>query len=241
MGHDYKPLDIDVQALMRGLVHELRNPLSAILTASSLLPGAQGLDEETGMLLEVVTKEAKRMNRILTEFSTFAKPPKPSIEAVNLAQLARETARGEIHLDAPIVLHDELPEALWVHTDPRLTVQALQNVFENAREAMPEGGHIRLRSGGKDGKAWLEINDSGPGLSQNALDNAFHPFYSSKGASTGLGLSIARVALRSIGGDCRIANAHDGGPNGAIVTIELPLAEPVVTGQTESNSELQTV
>jgi nitrogen-specific signal transduction histidine kinase len=67
-------LDIDVQALMRGLVHELRNPLSAILTAASLLPGAPGLDEKPECSW-CRFKEARRMNRILTEFSTFAKPP----------------------------------------------------------------------------------------------------------------------------------------------------------------------
>lgn len=240
MGHDYQPLDIDVQALMRGLVHELRNPLSAILTASSLLPGTQGLDEETEMLLDVVTKESKRMNRILTEFSTFAKPPKPHIETVNLAVMAREAARSDVKADVPIVLHDELPEHIWVSADPQLTSQALQNICENAREAMPEGGHLRLRSGENQGKVWLEVTDSGAGLSQNALANAFQPFYSNKGSSTGLGLSIARVALRASGGDCRIENAHDGGPKGATVMVELPLAQSHSAGQTEENAELQT-
>ncbi|HEX8463105.1 MAG TPA: histidine kinase dimerization/phospho-acceptor domain-containing protein, partial [Abditibacterium sp.] len=56
--------EIDVNALMRGLVHELRNPLSAIITASSLLLPAENMDEEAVMLLDVVQKEARRMNRI---------------------------------------------------------------------------------------------------------------------------------------------------------------------------------
>ncbi len=239
MGHDLQPLDIDVQILMRGLVHELRNPLSAILTASSLLPGAQGLDDETEMLLDVVTKEARRMNRILTEFSTFAKPPKPHPEAVDIAAMARNIARGEAKESAPIVLHDELPSALWVHADPHGTIQALEHIFSNAREALPEGGHIRLTGGEREHTAWIAVNDSGPGLSENALERAFQPFFSNKPASTGLGLSIARMVLRASGGDCRIENAHDGGPNGAIVTVELPLAEERAEGQTERNEALQ--
>lgn len=239
MGHDLRPLDIDVQALMRGLVHELRNPLSAILTASSLLPGAQGLDEETGMLLDVVSKEARRMNRILTEFSTFAKPPKAHPEPVDLAHIARKIASDETPTSAAIVIHDELPQQLWAHADPHGATQAIEHIFENAREVLPEGGHIRLSGGEKEGTAWISINDSGPGLSENALERAFQPFFSNKPASTGLGLSIARMVLQASGGDCRIENAYDGGPNGAIVTVELPLAKARVEGQTDRNEALQ--
>lgn len=226
--------DIDVQALMRGLVHELRNPLSAILTASSLLPGSPGLDEETGMLLDVVTKEARRMNRILTEFSTFAKPPKPHIETVDVARLARELSHGEVQPGAAIEVKDELPPQLWALTDAHLTGQALRNILENAREALPGGGIIGL-TGGKNGQdIWLRINDSGAGLSDQSLLSAFQPFYSNKGASTGLGLSIARVAMRAAGGECRIENAPQNGPQGAVVTIELPCAP---SSQTEPHGE----
>ena len=241
MGHDTHPLDIDVQALMRGLVHELRNPLSAILTASSLLPGSQGLDEETGMLLEVVTKEARRMNRILTEFSTFAKPPKAHLEPLDLVVLTREIMRTDSMEAAAIVLHDDLPTHLWVFADAHGTAQALAQVFENAREALPEGGHIRLTGGKRGDNIWLAINDSGPGLSEQALERAFQPFFSNKPAATGLGLSIARSMLRASGGDCRIENAHDGGPNGAIVTIELPLAPHSAKSQTEEITFAQSV
>ena len=240
MGHDSSSLDIDVQALMRGLVHELRNPLSAILTASSLLPGAQGLDEETGMLLEVVSKEARRMNRILTEFSTFAKPPKAHLAPFDLVALTREIAHHD-PAQTSITLHDDLPSQLWVHADPHATTQALAQIFENAREALPEGGHIRLTGGQRGENVWLSINDSGAGLGEQALDRAFQPFFSNKPAATGLGLSIARAMLRASGGDCRIENAHDGGPNGAIVTIELPLATKHAQSQTEEIKFAQTV
>ncbi|RYX83449.1 HAMP domain-containing histidine kinase [bacterium] len=240
MGHDLRPLDIDVQALMRGLVHELRNPLSAILTASSLLPGAQGLDEETEMLLDVVSKEARRMNRILTEFSTFAKPPKQHPEPTDITVIVRELARAESKSSAPIAIQDEMPAELWAYADPHGTTQAIQHIIENAREVLPEGGNIRLTGGQKEESVWIAINDSGPGLSENSLERAFQPFFSNKPASTGLGLSIARMVLRASGGDCHIENAHDGGPNGAIVTVELPLAKARVEGQTERNEALQT-
>ncbi len=239
MGHDLQSLDIDVQVLMRGLVHELRNPLSAILTASSLLPGAAGLDEETTMLLDVVTKEARRMNQILTEFSTFAKPPKPHLETLDLVEITREVVRVTLKASATIVFHDDLPQQLWALADPHGTIKALEHIIENAREALPEGGHIRLTGGQRGELVWLSINDSGAGLSEAALERAFQPFFSNKPSATGLGLSIARVMLRASGGDCRIENARDGGPNGAVVTIELPLAKARAQSQTATNTEFQ--
>ena len=239
MGHDLQSLDIDVQVLMRGLVHELRNPLSAILTASSLLPGAPGLDEETAMLLDVVSKEARRMNRILTEFSTFAKPPKAHLEALDLVEITREVLRVALKTSASIEVHDDLPAQLWAIADPHATIQALEHIMENAREALPEGGHIRLAGGESQEFAWLSINDSGAGLSEAALERAFQPFFSNKPSATGLGLSIARVMLRASGGNCRIENSHDGGPNGARVTVELPLAKAHAESQTATNTEFQ--
>ena len=226
MADDTHLLDVDVQALMRGLVHELRNPLSAILTASSLLPGAAGLDDETTMLLDVVSKESRRMNRILTEFSIFAKPPKAHAETLDLAVLAREfvaKAKGE---NAAVTFHDDLPASLFAFADPQGVSTALGHILENATEALPEGGHVRLTGGQNTAGVWLAVGDSGAGLSEQALERAFQPFFSNKPAATGLGLSIARAMLRASGGDCRIENARDGGedggPNGACVTLELP-------------------
>ena len=182
------------------------------------------------MLLDVVSKEAKRMNRILTEFSIFAKPPKAHIETLDLAVLAREFIAKAQSDGVPITFHDDLPDSLVVLADPHGAAVALAHIIENAREALPEGGHIRLTGSHNPPRAWLSVNDSGAGLSDQALERAFQPFFSNKASATGLGLSIARAMLRASGGDCRIANAGDsaaeGGPNGAIVTLELPSTHP---------------
>lgn len=219
---EFEKYEIDVQSLMRGLVHELRNPLSAILTASTLLPELEGADEESAMLLEVVRKESRRMNRILTEFSTFVKPPKPHLEVVDLAQIARGAMTRErnefAHL--PLSFRDEMPLHIDVMADPNLTEQALSHILNNAVEAIPQGGEIVLRSEPVGRHICLQVCDSGVGLSALALEKAFQPFFSQKPAATGLGLSIARMALRAEGGDCRIEN----GAVGACVTLELPLA-----------------
>lgn len=201
--------DIDVNALMRGLVHELRNPLSAILTASSLLQPGLELDEESAMLLDVVQKESRRMNRILTEFSSFVKPPAPHPEVFDLTALLRGLLRDlqkEDVLNAQIIIQDDLAPSLDVRGDTVQTRQALHHVLYNAAEAMEGSGTLHLASVVEGPRTWVCIEDSGEGLRDNAIERAFQPFFSTKPASTGLGLSIARGLLRAFEGDLMLEN-----------------------------------
>lgn len=222
---------IDVHALMRGLVHELRNPLSAILTASSLLQGGEELDEESAMLLDVVGKESRRMNRILTEFSSFVKPPTAHPEIFDVARSLRELAR-ELQTDGTlnpnIEVRDELPAELMVCGDIVQSEQAFTHLLVNAGQAMPGGGTLHLHTDGGEQTAHIFLDDSGAGLSPGELQRVFQPFFSTKPAATGLGLSIADALLRASGGQVCIHNriSHCGEPKtlGASVIVHLPRA-----------------
>ena len=215
--------EIDVQALMRGLVHELRNPLSAVLTASSLVQGGPDADEETAMLLDVIQKESRRMNRILTEFSHFAKPPSPNLENFDLGVLACAVVGGLKNEGAfeNVAISEELGETLWVKGDPAHTEQALHHILLNAAQALPQGGSLHLWAEELSDFGCLLIEDSGGTLSADVLANAFQPFFSTKPASTGLGLSIARIALRAASGDVAI----EAGAKGARLRLCLPVGE----------------
>lgn len=224
---------IDVHALMRGLVHELRNPLSAILTASSLLKGGQGIDEESAMLLEVVEKESRRMNRILTEFSSFVKPPAAHPEVFDVARTLRELTRALQYdgtLGHHIEVRDELPAHLAVYSDPVQSHQAFHHLFANAAEAMHRGGVLHLHSDGDDRHAIILLDDDGDGFPDD-IESAFQPFFSTKSASTGLGLSIASGLLRASGGEISLHNRPYSAPRedapvgkfaGARVRVHLP-------------------
>lgn len=232
------PPPIDVHAMMRGLVHELRNPLSAILTAGSLLQSGEGIDEETAMLLDVVQKESRRMNRILTEFSSFVKPPTSRPEAFDVAQTLRDLAREmqqEGALGDGIELRDELPAHLLVFADPMQSYQVFQHLFTNAVQAMPGGGTLTLHTLEADAhsRVVIVIEDEGEGLSEAALERALQPFFSTKPAATGLGLSIAHGLLSATGGALFVENRaalrpvleasnHDTASRGARVRVHLP-------------------
>lgn len=211
--------NIDVHAMMRGLVHELRNPLSAILTASSLLESGQSVDEETTMLLDVIKKESQRMNRILTEFSLFVKPPLSHPENFDIAKVLR----GLLHemqttgaLDSSIQLRDELPANLLVFADPVQSYQAFQHLLNNAAQSMEKGGVLTLHTkasqqnesnlSNERESVVIFLEDEGAGLSETALERAFQPFFSTKPAATGLGLSIACELLGASGGGVLVEN-----------------------------------
>jgi len=211
-----------VSALMRGLVHELRNPLSAIITATNLLTTSGAMDEETVMLLEVVHKESHRMNQILTEFSTYVKPPRARPDQLDLGVLVRRVLRetlGDAAASGPdansavslaVRLVDELPPHLEANADLQCTERALVKVLHNAREAIPEGGTIRV-SGDTDGHdTWIAIENSGEKPSQEIAERAFEPFFTTKSGAVGLGLAIARSVLASSHGKISLEPTQSG-------------------------------
>lgn len=217
---------------MRGLVHELRNPLSAVLTASSLVQGGPDADEETVMLLEVIQKEARRMNRILTEFSHFVKPPKPQVETFDLGALVCQVAAA-LHRDGAfqdVEIYKRMERPVMVNGDSAQTEAALRHVLENAEQALKEGGLLQMWSEEDDDQGCVLIEDSGGELHTDIVQHAFQPFFSTKPAATGLGLSIARITLLAMGGDITI----EAGGKGARLRLCLPMAT-----QVESESQIE--
>ena len=163
---------LNLQSLLGGITHELRNPMAAILTAVSLLQDDAGLSDESMMLLGVVRKEARRMNQIMTEFSLYVKPPQPHPENFDLVKLlheALERLQSESALWQNVEMRDELPSELQVHADSNQIHQALLRILENAVEAMGKNPHPTLTLHGRadtDAKRIiLCVDDNGAGLS----------------------------------------------------------------------------
>ena len=223
----------NLQALLAGITHELRNPMAAILTAVSLLQDDRGLSEESVMLLGVVRKEARRMNQIMTEFSLYVKPPQPHPENFNIARLIRDSVaqfQAESALWQNVTVRNQMPAELAVHADCGQMQQAFCRILENAVEAMSENPQpmLALRGHTEGERVILSIEDNGAGLSPDDLQCAFLPFYSTKPQSTGLGLSTAQVAVQAAGGVLWLENIADEPHlpvSGARVCFALPCAK----------------
>ncbi len=215
---------IGFDVLARELMHEVRNPLSSIMTAAQLLRADASLDEETELLLGIVAEESARINRILLDFSAYLKLPAAQLVVMDIAQLARRLVaqlRREGVLPPAVEVQDDLPDHLPALADEALMERALAGIVKNAIETIEGEGHLRLW--GSDGAtAQLCIDDSGPGFTKESLQNAFSPFYSTRSKQTGLGLTVARAAVELSGGRVWAENldANDD-VSGARVCLEL--------------------
>jgi two-component system NtrC family sensor kinase len=106
---------------------------------------------------------------------------------------------------------------------PEQIAQVLMNLVNNARDAMPGGGTLTLRTLARDGQVVAQVRDTGPGLLPEVQRRLFEPFFTTKpvGRGTGLGLSVSYGIARAHGGDLTGANAADGG---ALFELSLPAA-----------------
>ena len=230
----------ELDVLLRGLLHELRNPLSSILTAASLVQDTAHLNsevgEETTMLLGVIQKESLRLNHILTEFANFIKLPPPRPQRFDVAHVLRTLVaqfQRDTSLAEGVKIEDELPQQCMVWADPDQIRNALHQLLCNASEQMPENGVLRLIHSERKDKAVICLGDSGPGFSDESRARAFQPFYSTKRHNVGLGLAAARAIIQAAAGRLWIesdgasipfeANKTDISDKSVLLCFELPL------------------
>ncbi len=207
------------------LAHEIRNPLGAMKGLTQLaqedLPG----DHKTQSLMSTVVSEAERLEQLVTDLLTFARPRDPQISRFDFARLLSdlkavlqpklETARINLGIDAN-------PPELIVDSDEGGLRQVLLNVLLNAMDSIPADGRITIRARHDDKTHMLiaEIEDSGSGLGGRDPEKLFQPFATTKTKGTGLGLSISRQIVERLGGTMDLADRPDGGTR---CTIRLPL------------------
>lgn len=212
------------------ITHELRNPLTSIGLNSELLMEELELASEpehrqsARNLLENIIREVERLREITEEYLGFARLPRPERAAVDLNLVASELVefvRSEMERAAVRIRFDPDPGARPAWVDPNQIRAALLNLVRNAREAMPQGGHVVVRVRTLGDTATLAVIDDGPGFEPEALEHLFEPFFSTKPQGTGLGLPMVRKIVQAQAGDVRVERAL---PRGTAVTLALPLA-----------------
>jgi len=218
-----------VGQLAAGLAHELRNPLMPI---KMLVQAALDTGEERGLnnrQLRVLEQEIHRMERLLQQFLSFAKPPKLEKSRVDLREILHQaielvSARAllqQVRIESP-----ELPLPVFCEADPQQMRQVLLNLLLNSLDAQPDGGTITLSlecapaSDDFPPAALIRVSDTGPGLSPEIVERVFEPFVSTKETGTGLGLPICQRIIEEHGGSLTLDDLPDGG---TCFTIRLKL------------------
>lgn len=212
------------------MAHEVRNPLTAIGNALTVLRrGAPDRGNEA-TLLSIMVEEAKRIEWLVASLLEFARPMLPMLEPGSLAEVVQEAlaqtlttedATGKVRVERTWDPH--LPPVLL---DPRLLNLALTNVIRNAVQAMRGGGdllvEIRRETEGAGAWARIVIRDSGPGISAEHQDRVFEPFFTTRPTGTGLGLPIVKRVIHEHSGTVELTSATGAGTT---CCIRLPLAE----------------
>ena len=213
-----------LQLLARKMAHEVKNSLTPIrLTVEEMI---ERYDEADRPFMEqaaqIVVDEIETLERRVRAFSQFAAEPPVRPQAVEVNGLLQErvaflkTAHPEVAYECR--LDARAPDAF---ADLDLLKGILTNLLENAAEAAGEGGRILAASSMDDARVAIEVHDSGPGLSKQALASLFQPTISFKKRGMGLGLSIARRSALLSGGDIVLVKGELGG---AAFRVLLPRA-----------------
>lgn len=205
------------------IAHEIRNPLGAIAGSVRQLARYAEMGEEEQKLVEIVNRESERLNRVVNDILTYGKQKVPQREWANLVQLLEETLlllerhpqfNGRIQVEKQFP-----PRGVWAAVDAGQIKQVFWNLCDNALQAMPGGGTLRVRIEESNGSVRIRIADTGVGLSPAQCEKIFEPFESSFVGGTGLGLAIVYQIVQGHGG--RIW-ARPGQPAGSEFTLELP-------------------
>ncbi|WIG94469.1 ATP-binding protein [Myxococcus sp. SDU36] len=209
------------------VAHEVRNPLGAIFNSVASIRRIVGPDSAAVPLLDIVGEESDRLNRIVADLLTFARPPAPHPYAVPLSPLVEDAVRGAL-AEAPgqvrveLDLADDVPS---VTVDERMMRQAFLNLAINAVQAMPQGGMLRASVRRATGTPEVEVRfaDSGPGIAPDVRARIFEPFFTTKAKGTGLGLAVVKRIIESHQG--RVALESQPG-QGTTFRLYLPLDTP---------------
>ena len=215
-----------VGTMTAGLSHEIRNPLNA--AALQLVVLERGIRRLGGELqptllapLGLVRDEIKRLEHLLEDFLQFARPREMTGRPVALAEPV-EAVLGLLAADAErrnIVLERGVEPGLLVSGDSERLRQVLMNLALNALEATPAGGRMRVSAHGERDEIVLWIDDSGPGILEEARARIFEPFFTTKPSGSGLGLPIVHAIITQHGGTIAAERSPLGG---ARFEIRLP-------------------
>jgi two-component system nitrogen regulation sensor histidine kinase NtrY len=215
--------------LTRVLRHEIMNSVTPIVslieTAQDIVkqdladsPAAADLTEA----LDVVASRSKGLVNFVEAYRSFSAMPTPRLEEFSAKNLLERVVQltGTETKDQKILLEYFVqPEDLRLTADAGQLEMVLINLVKNAREALrlretiaDGGSRITLRAGvDAKGKAFIEIEDNGPGIPSELLDEIFIPFFTTKPTGTGVGLSISKQIMQMHGGDVRVSTSMGGG------------------------------
>ena len=222
-----------LEILLAGPAHEIKNPLSGMRGAAQLLSTGGAAEHRLRECTQIILGEIDRLNSLMAQLLDLTGPPRVERRGVNIHELidrvlAIEGAGRGGRLNFLRAFDPSLPNVLG--DSGRLT-QVLLNLVRNAVEVSPPGGTITLTTrmetsyyvagaNGREQFLSLDVSDQGPGIEPDDLGRIFSPFFTTKDGGTGLGLAISQRIISEHGGVLRVKTEPG---VGSIFTVTLPV------------------
>jgi len=205
------------------LSHEIRTPITSLRHALRAVGDKLGVEDR--VLVEEFVGNLNRIERMLGQTLSFAKPLHLQRQPTDLRELAEAAVRetSQLAIARDVVVEVRSDEGLSADVDPQLFGEVLTNLLRNAAEACQGKGHVSLRCRRDGDRVVVEVEDDGPGVPLALRDEIFRPFRSSKEYGTGIGLAFCRKVVET---HCGTISLADRPGAGACFRVELPPAQP---------------
>jgi len=211
-------------SLAAGVAHQIRNPLNSIYMISQILERTSGLPEGIHDQARHILTESGRIEGIVQQFLQFAKPREPDFERVDLAKLVREVLeiQAAAHEGREIDFSAYAP-GLDAEVDRRFVVEILENLIQNAAQAVGRSGKVMVSLIARGEAAEIVVADDGPGVPPGDRDRIFDLYYTTRPEGNGLGLSLVAQMASSMGGSFSLSSEPGLDHRGARFLVTLPI------------------
>lgn len=208
--------------LSAGLAHEIRNPLGSIKGAIDIIDNEFIEENPKREFVNIIKEEIDRLNKLVSEFTSFAKPPDPELRDTNVNDIVDSVTRLVIRQaeQQHVKIHTELDDNLTnVLVDSEQIKQVMINIMINGIQSMPQGGILNVKTEELNDNVLISIEDEGVGIESENLFRIFDPFFTTKDSGTGLGLSISYQLMKKNGG---AISAYKNSNKGLTLTLSIP-------------------
>jgi len=217
-----------ISRLSSSIVHDLRNPLAAIYGGAEMLVDMPLSSEQQRRLAANIYSSSRRIQELLQELLDVSRSNDKVLERCNLREIV-ESARDGLVRSAElqsVSVTAAIPEDIEIVVSRARLERVFVNLIGNAIDAMPQGGAVQITARLESGSAMVLVEDSGPGILEEAWPNLFRPFATfGKKNGLGLGLALSRQALLDSGGDLWVEKKST---PGARFVMRLPAAPGIV-------------
>ena len=197
------------------IAHELKNPLGIIKGSVDIIAKEGVKAQVSRTMMEYIQDEVKRLNRLVEDFLSFARPNPAHKSFVDINQLIHKIVNliplpefKEKDITLTVKLAQEMPE---INVDEHQVYQTLVNIFNNAIQAISQKGEITIKTKHEQDGITITFMDTGVGISDEEKGKVFEPFFTKKQSGTGLGLAVVKKIIDNHKGTITITDREGGG------------------------------